>query len=363
MPVPTFIPDATRAVVRSIDSRDLESVSIRALMVNTLHLSTHPGVSTVASAGGVHKFMGWDRPVASDSGGFQVFSLISEDPSLGSVTDRGFTYRTARGGEKQTLTPDKCIERQFKIGSDIMFCLDYCTHPDAPKQMQEESVRLTVAWARRCKETFTRQVEQRRLNPSDRPLLFAVVQGGEAPALRRACAEQLLEIGFDGYGYGGWPISPSGGLVDAVGLVAELVPDGLPRHALGIGKPENVVCGAGMGYTTFDAVIPTRDARHKRLYVAVDNFASLNLRGGEFYENLYIQDDKFVRDDRPVEEWCDCPCCTRYSRAYLHHLFSIGDTLALRLATMHNLRFYTRLSERLAEILARGERLNDAGSC
>jgi len=351
LPLPAFIPDATRAVVRSADSADLAEAHVPGLMVNTFHLSASPGVSAVASVGGIHSFMGWRGPVAADSGGFQVFSLLSDNPALGSVTHRGFVYRRARGGERQTLTPEKCIGRQFRMGADIMFCLDYCTHPDAPASIQSESVRLTVEWARRCKETFLRQVDQRGLSDHERPLLYAVVQGGNDRELRRVCADQLVEIGFDGYGYGGWPIADDGRLVDGVGMVAELTPTEAPRHALGIGKPENVARAAAMGYDTFDAVIPTRDARHKRLYVACDGFASLTWKGEDFYENLYIHDARFARDRRPVEQSCDCLCCRNYSRAYLRHLFEIGDSLALRLATIHNLRFYTRLMSRIREML------------
>ena len=354
---PAFVPDATRAVVRSVDSLDIAAVGVPGLMVNTFHLSTRPGISVLASNGGIHSFMGWRGPVASDSGGFQVFSLLSENPALGSVTDRGFVYRAAKGGERQTLTPEKCVERQFRMGSDIMFCLDYCTHPDAPAHVQLESVRLTLEWARRCKDTFLRQVDQRGLGEGDRPLLFAVVQGGNGRELRRACADRLVEMGFDGYGYGGWPIGDDGQLVDAVGMAAELTPVGVPKHALGIGKPESVVRAAAMGYTTFDAVIPTRDARHKRLYIACDNFASLNWQAEGFYEHIYIQDSRYIRDARPLDASCDCPCCRNYSRAYLHHLFAIGDALALRLATLHNLRFYTRLMERLRGMLAEDDRV------
>ncbi len=349
--LPAFIPDATRAVVRSVDSADLVEARVPALMVNTFHLAASPGISAVASVGGVHSFMGWRGPVAADSGGFQVFSLLSENPALGSVTGRGLVFRRAKGGAKQILTPEKCIERQFRMGADIMFCLDYCTHPGAPARVQSESVRLTVEWARRCKETFLRQVDQRGLSDHRRPLLYAVVQGGDDRELRCACVEQLAEMGFDGYGYGGWPIADDGQLVDGVNMVVELTPAEAPKHALGIGKPGSVVRAAAMGYDTFDVVIPTRDARHKRLYVTTNDFASLTWKGEDFYENLYIHDAGFARDRRPVEESCDCLCCRNYSRAYLRHLLDIGDALALRLATIHNLRFYTRLMSRICEML------------
>ncbi len=208
LPVPAFFPDATRAVVRALDAGDLEECGVP-VMVNILHLSTHPGISVVGSLNGVHRFMGWQRPLASDSGGFQILSLIGENPSLGSVSEKGFSYRLAPGAEKEMLTPEKCIEKQMRLGSDILFCLDYCTHPEASPEQQQESVRLTVLWARRCKEAFRHEVEQRKLADHP-PLLFAVVQGGNNPELRRACVEQLGEIGFDGYGYGGWPIDAAG---------------------------------------------------------------------------------------------------------------------------------------------------------
>lgn len=343
--LPAFLPDATKGVVRTVDSADLAGVGVEGIVVNVLHLSSHPGASVVASMGGMGGFMGWRGVVACDSGGFQVYSLVAGSGKMGSVTERGFTYRLAKGGKKETLTPEKCIERQFQIGADIMFCLDYCTHPDAPDEVQRESVARTVSWAKRCREEFERQVERR---PSDRkPMLFAVVQGGADGDLRRECAEGLLSIGFDGYGYGGWPVDSAGELVEMVERVRELVPEESPLHALGIGKPESVVRCAGMGYDLFDCTLPTRNARRGRLYAATDGFASAPAGGAGFYGYVHIGDDRYRRDERPVEEGCDCPACRSHSRAYLRHLFEIGDAAGQRLATLHNLRFYARLMARL----------------
>jgi queuine tRNA-ribosyltransferase len=198
----------------------------------------------------------------------------------------------------------------------------------------------TVDWASRCKEEF-----ERRANSDHTPKLFAAVQGGTDEGLRRECAERLLQIGFDGYGYGGWPIADDGGLVEAVAQVAELVPVDAPKHALGIGKPENVVRAFELGYHTFDCTIPTRDARNKRLCVFDDEMDYLS---DDFYHYVYIGDEQYARDGRPIDATCDGLCCQRYSRAYIHHLFAIGETLALRLATIHNLRFYGRLMEKLS---------------
>ena len=190
--LPVFLPDATRAVVRGLDAQDLAECGIQAVMVNAFHLANRPGSRLVARLGGVHKLMGWTRPIASDSGGFQLFSLLRQNPKLGSISDSGAVFRTDPRGRKRRLTPEKSIRIQLRLGSDILICLDDCTHPDAPPRDQDRSVRRTIAWARRCREEFDRLAGDRE----PRPLLFAVVQGGRDPALRRQCVEGLVEIGF-----------------------------------------------------------------------------------------------------------------------------------------------------------------------
>jgi queuine tRNA-ribosyltransferase len=346
MALPAFMPDATRGVVRTLEAKDLEGAGIRCLMVNALHLANHPGISVIKKHGGIHGFMGWKRPVFSDSGGFQVLSLIQGSAKMGSVSQRGFVYRLSKGGEKNLLTPEKSIQKQFRIGSDVMFCLDYCTHPQADYRLQQESVQITLEWAKRSKQEFQRQLSQQKIQGKP-PLLLAVTQGGNNKELRKRCTESLFEIGFDGYGYGGWPVDQQGNLVEAVELTAAWVPRYLPLHGLGIGKPENIIRAARLGFNLFDCVLPTRDARHNRLYVFKDKPDSIDLRETDFYHFFYFQDKKHVRDTKPVEEYCDCLCCRNYSRAYLHHLLKIEDPLVYRLATIHNLRFYSRLLERL----------------
>ena len=342
---PVFLPDATRGIVRSIDAQDLLDSKIEGLVVNTLHLSSKPGVTTVNYHGGIHPFMGWPKPIISDSGGFQVFSMVFES-KMGSISRKGFSYKLDKKAKKRNLSPEKCIQLQFQIGADIIYCLDYCTHPDMDQATQKTSVEYTIDWAKKCKAEYNRLIEQKG-SDADRPLLFAVVQGGNDPMLRKQCAEALLEIGFDGFGYGGWPINDQGGLVEMVSEVAQLIPDHYPIHALGIGKPENVVAAFRAGYHIFDCVIPTRDARHKRLYVFNEDFVKEDLKGQDFYHNLYIHDDKFIKDKSPIDPNCDCLCCRHYSKSYLNHLFKINDSLANRLATMHNLRFYSQLMEAL----------------
>jgi len=339
--LPAFFPDGTRGVVRALDSRDLRKCQVQGIVVNVLHLSLKPGISTISQLGGIHRYMGWDRPVLSDSGGFQIFSLLEKSKKLGTVTPNGFTYRMDTGRDKKRLTPEKCIQYQIQVKSDIIFCLDYCTHPAWDRALQQQSVDYTVDWARRCRKEFDLQMS---MNASGRyrPLLFAVVQGGADLELRRICAEGLLEIGFDGFGYGGWPIGDQGQLVEMVAYVSELIPDSYYRHALGIGKPENVLRAHRLGYDLYDCSIPTRDARRARLYVATGEVGDAG-----FYRHLYIRDKKHIRDKSPVDESCDCLCCRDYSRAYLFHLFRSDESLAYRLASIHNLRFYTRLMEGL----------------
>ncbi len=340
--LPLFMPDATRAIVKTVDSTDLVECGIEGIMVNGLHLAIHPGITALNASGGVHRFMNWKGLLACDSGGFQVLSLLDQSPESGSVTNKGFIFRYPGSSKKRILTPEKSIQFQLKIHSDIVFCLDYCTHPDAPASLQKSSVERTIEWARRSRNEFDCLIDRNKIDQP--PMLFAVVQGGADPALRRQCAEALLKIGFDGFGFGGWPISGDGQLTDMVEYTTELIPGSYPLHGLGIGKPENVVKAFGMGYHLFDCVIPTRDARHKRLYVFIDAENDLN---GDFYSYIYMQDDQYSRDKRPLEEGCDCACCSGYSRAYIHHLFRIRDPLAQRLATIHNLRFYSRLIELL----------------
>ncbi len=349
LPLPAFIPDGTRAVVRTIDSIDLEQVGIQALMVNLLHLSSSPGINSISSLGGIHKYMGWPHPVMCDSGGFQVYSLLRENPSLGSISSGGFTYKSTIDGRKETLSPEKSVEKQFRLGADIVFCLDVCTHPDDDAETQRRSVELTVSWAKRCKEEWQRQ--QRIRKSKIAPRLYGIVQGGNDPLLRKECADRLQEIGFDGYGYGGWPIGSDGELVDAVGQFCEITPAELPRHALGIGSPQNTLVAAAYGFDTFDCVMPTRDARHKRLYVyKPDALETLSFESRNFIDYLHIHDERYIRDKSPVDPSCDCICCQRYSRAYLHHLFQLNDATAHRLATIHNLRVYTRLMQCIAEL-------------
>jgi queuine tRNA-ribosyltransferase len=346
--LPVYFPDATRGVVRTVDSRDLEACGVQGLVVNAFHLSTRPGAGLIKRAGGIHAFMGWNRPVASDSGGFQLMSMIRENSRYGTVSDRGIHFVDVDGKRNKVLfTPERSIRLQFDLGADLMICLDDCPSADASPEEVKGSVARTIDWARRCRAEFDRLLETRIGSHTPRPLLFGVIQGGYDQQLRAECARELLPLEFDGFGFGGWPLTPDGDLAqDILAHTASLSPWSLPRFALGVGKPEHIVRCYQMGWRIFDCVLPTRDARHGRLYTfkSADR-EQVDVLAGGFYRFVYIRDKKHKRQSGPVSMVCDCPCCQDYSLAYLHHLFEVGDPLALRLATLHNLRFYTQLLE------------------
>lgn len=342
--LPVFLPDATHGVVRSVDAADLRRCGVRAVQTNVFHLMQRPGSTTVRALGGVHGMLGWGGPVVTDSGGFQAYSLIRENPKRGSMGDRGLVIHPEGSSRKLLLTPEKCVQLQMSYGADIAICLDDCTHPDDPHPRQEQSVRRTVDWARRCKVEFERILDSSRSMP--RPLLLAVIQGGASTTLRRRCAEELLSIGFDGYGFGGWPFNARGELLEeTLAFTREAVPRDLPLHALGIGHPQHLVTCVRMGYGLLDSVLPTRDARQGRLY------AWRGLRGdplqGEWFSYRYVQDAAHLKARDPVSEECGCHCCETYSLGYLRHLHAIGDVLYQRLATIHNLHFVMELVARV----------------
>jgi queuine tRNA-ribosyltransferase len=342
--LPQFVPDATRAVVRGVPTSALPRSGVDAILVSTAHLASQPGSSVVRALGGVHRFMGWSGPVISDSGGFQAFSLLTGQKGLATVSDAGLSFRFSPKQRFRDLTPKTCIESQLHLGADIVYCLDYCTHPLAPDAEQEKSVGLTIRWAAECRAVFDRLTAD--TPPHQRPKLFAVVQGGQRADLRRKCADALMDLGFDGYGFGGYPIA-AGRLVDEVELTARLLPPGSVLHGLGIGTPESLVAAWRCGYSIFDCTLPTRNARRGVLYTHLD---TQHLGGeGRVSRITRIADERWVRASGSVDPDCDCDLCTQYSAGYLAHLFRVEDSLAHTLASVHNLRFYTRLTAMLRE--------------
>ncbi|PIE79377.1 MAG: tRNA-guanine transglycosylase [Chloroflexi bacterium] len=339
--LPAFLPDGTQGVVKAIDAQDIARSQVQAVQMNGYHLMQRPGSSTIQALGGLHAMSGWQRPIFTDSGGFQVYSLIRQNPKSGRITDKGATFRIE--SKKFNFTPEKSIQLQMSYGADVIICLDDCTHVNDAYDVQAAAVQRTVAWARRCRTEFDRLVAAKGLSVDAQPKLVAVVQGGGEKALRQQCAEQLLNIGFDGFGYGGWPLDKDNQLlIDVLGWVREFIPREFTIHALGVGHPHNVVACARLGYELFDSTMPTRDARHGRLYTfAVDPQAEQ--LAGSWFEYIYVRDKKHIKTNLPISEFCDCHTCTHYTLGYLHHLHKVNDSLYPRLATIHNLRFMTMM--------------------
>jgi queuine tRNA-ribosyltransferase len=335
LPTPAFLPDATRGVVRCIDSADLRSTGIRAVCVNAFHLSRAPGIDTLAELGGIRPFARLDAAVFSDSGGFQVLSLAEQREWSVSVARKGIRFKKKGEKDDRLLTPEKSIQHQWKLGGDGMVALDFCAHPSAPRAEHETSVAHTIDWAQRSAEEYARW----RDSTGRAPLLFGVVQGGPHDDLRRRCLDALLECGFTAFGFGGWPIGDEGELVDAVFRVAEMVPEGAPLWGLGIGRPDSVRACVRAGYSLFDCTLPTRDARRGRAF----RFGA-EARG---FEYVYVDDDVHRRVDGPLDPSCDASCCRDHSLALLRHLREVEEPLADRLLTIHNLRFFARWMARL----------------
>lgn len=329
---PFFMPDATRGFVKLVDNEDLRKTGTEALVVNTFHLYLQPGLEIIKKAGGIHKFMNWSGPLLSDSGGFQVFSLIHKDRAMGTISDDQVIFKSPLDGSRHELSPEKSIQIQFTLGVDMMVCLDDCPPNEFSRPDLEQAVARTIAWAKRCKKEYDQQLKKRKLSESKRPLLFAVIQGGAELDLRERCARELVAIGFDGYGFGARPVNQAGDFLEEVlQKTADLIPKQALRFALGIGTPEDISRCARMGWDMFDCVIPTREGRHGKLFLA---------GRVEKYQSLNINNAKFKRDFSSLNKSSHLAKLKNSSRSYLHHLFRLGDPLGHRLASLNNLEFY-----------------------
>lgn len=340
--MPVFFPDATRAVVKSIDSSDIKNTKTEGILVNTFHLWQGLGKSVLKKFGGVREFMNWDGACISDSGGFQVMSVIKSGQVKGKITDEGVVFHPSKN-KKMVLTPEKSIHFQIELGSDMVVVLDDFTDPKDSYDKAKISVERTIEWAKRSKREFE------KLTGKKKPYLLGVVQGGKYQDLRKYCTRELVKIGFDGLGFGGWPINEEGKFDYASAkTITENTPEDYFLYGLGVGKPEEIVKCTKLGFDIFDCVLPTRDGRHGRLYVYnFDSIEKINVNRENFYSFLSPDKEKYYLDSSPVSRACDCLLCTNYSKAYLGHLYRIGDFTAGRLATIHNLRFYSILMEKL----------------
>jgi queuine tRNA-ribosyltransferase len=342
---PFFMPDATRASVRGLTNEQLKSVGVHPMVVNTYHLLLQPGMELMRDFGGAHKMMNWDGPLLSDSGGYQVYSLIHKNAKLGKITEEGAVFKSVLDGSKHLLTPEKAIQIQFDLGVDMMVLLDDPRPNSAPEDEINMAVERTIRWAKRCKVEFEKQISERKMDDNTRPLLFAVVQGGPFVHLREKCAKELVEIGFDGYSFGGRHVDENGDFMDEiVAKTAEFIPKESPRFALGIGTPQDIVKCHSLGWDMFDCVIPTREGRHGRIFV--HNYVDID-ESGEFYSTINIANAQFKNDFSPIDERCDCYACKNYTKAYLHHLFRVNEPLGAQMAALHNLKFFVQLMNKL----------------
>ena len=345
---PFFMPDATRGFIKSVSNNDLVNLGMGPMVVNTYHLFLRPGIKKIKKAGGIHKFMGWPGPLLSDSGGFQVFSLIHQNPDMGKINDEEVIFKSPIDGSRHVLTPEKSIQIQFDLGVDMMVTLDDCPPNNVSKENLENAVERTIAWAKRCAVEYDKQVKKKKLNKDNRPLIFSVIQGGEDLELRKKCFDGLESVapknGWDGFGYGARPVDSDGNFLEEVlKYIANLIPENKIRFALGVGTPEDIVRCAKMGWDMFDCVIPTREGRHGRLFV----WKGKPKVKGDFYKTINIVNSKFTNDFSPINKDSNLKELREHSKAYLYHLFKQKEPLGQRLASMNNLEFYMDLTNKL----------------
>ncbi len=344
-PLPVFFPDATRGLIKSLDTTDIENTKTNGILVNTYHLYKDLGIEYIKARGGIKKFMSWKGYVISDSGGFQVGSLIKHhssndknNPSEGFVNNSGATFKP-KGEKIVKLTPEKSIEFQMELGSDMVVVLDDFDTEGGTKKSTKISVERTIGWAKRSKAEFDRICSNLKHTAYNKPLILGVVQGGRFPDLRKYCTQELVKIGFDGLGYGGDGKGEKGINYEMAQVIADNCPKDYLLYGLGLGKPEDIVALYKIGFNIFDCVLPTRDARHGRAYVFKDELFG--------YEFVDLTKGRMMTEDIKLSDRCDCLTCQRYTRSYLAHLFKTGDSTAGRLVTIHNLRFYSMLMEKL----------------
>lgn len=342
------MPIATRGAVKNISSQELENLGAEIILSNTYHLLLRPGMKRMKKYGGLHSFMNWKRPILTDSGGYQVFSLSRHRK----ITRDGVRFRDPGNGNFYSLTPEKVVRIQKVIGSDILMVLDECPPYPVSHDYAEKSMNLTLAWARRsineCKKIFQK-------NASVRPLIFGIIQGSTFQDLRISCTEEILKMGFDGLAVGGVAVGePRKKMYEVLSWVLPRIPPLVPRYLMGVGRPEEIVRAVSLGIDMFDCVIPTREARHGKLYSWNENISFTQWLQGKtkksFYTTLAIKKSRYSQDLTPIHRGE----FSKYSRAYLHHLFRTGEGLGFRLATLQNLSFYLELMEKIRGAIRRG---------
>jgi queuine tRNA-ribosyltransferase len=323
---PFFMTIGTAGAVKGLIPDEVRQLGGQVILSNAYHLHLRPGEDIVKDAGGLHKFMNWDGPILTDSGGYQVFSLAK----IRKLKEEGVEFQSHLDGSKIYLSPEKAIEIQQKLGADIIMCLDECPGAHEDRKYVKDSLELTTRWAKRCKEYHDSQ--------KDKSLLFGIVQGGMHSDLRKESARQLKEIGFDGYAIGGLSVGePNQVMYEMLDETVPELPEDKPRYLMGVGTPQDILEAVERGIDMFDCVLPTRNARHGHLYTSK---GIVRIRG-EYHKEEHI----------PLDPECDCYTCKNYTRAYLRHLFNAGEPLSLRLNTVHNVAFYLNLMKNIRDAI------------
>ena len=324
---PAFIPVGTKATVKGVRPETLREIGVEMVLANTYHLALRPGAETLRQLGGLHAVMGWDGPILTDSGGFQVFSLAR----LRQVTQDGVTFRNTIDGAEMTLTPETVVAVQNELGADIIMALDVCPPYPCPRPDVEEAVRLTIEWAARSRAAHGRADQA----------LWGIIQGGVEKDLRERCAAELVAMDFPGYAIGGVSVGEGHDrLREVLSWTAPLLPADRPRYLMGVGEPRDVVAAVAVGVDLFDCVLPTRNGRNACAFT--------------FEGMIRLRNEAFKTDRRPIEEDCDCPACRRFSRGVLRHLFAAGEMLGPILLSIHNLRFFMRFFGRMRQAIREG---------
>ncbi|MFH1189769.1 MAG: tRNA guanosine(34) transglycosylase Tgt [Candidatus Omnitrophota bacterium] len=328
---PVFMPVGTQGTVKALSNGELKDTGAEIILGNAYHLYLRPGLEIIEKAGGLHKFIGWDRPILTDSGGYQVFSLAK----LRKLTESGAEFSSHIDGSKHILTPEKVVDIQRSLGSDIMMTFDECVHYPAAKDYVEQSLKLTTGWARRSKERFDKP------GAKEGQLLFGIVQGSTYPDLRKRAVEDLLGIGFDGYAVGGVSVGePKDLLYETAGYTAALLPEDKPRYLMGVGMPQDILEAIALGCDMFDCVVPTRNGRNGQAFT--------------FGGDIQLRNAEYKEDFAAIDGSCDCYACRTHSRSYIRHLFNTEELLGLRLVSLHNVHFYVKLIELSRKAIAEG---------
>jgi queuine tRNA-ribosyltransferase len=334
---PAFMPVGTAGTVKGMTQERLESLGVEMLLANTYHLYLRPGHEVIRELGGLHQFMGWPHPILTDSGGFQVMSL----KGLGRVTEDGVWFQSHLDGSSHFFSPERAVEIQLALGADIIMTLDELVEYPSSHETLRRATKLTGRWARRSRDYFEEQ-QARAERASGGSTLFGIVQGGTNRDLRRESAEELLEIGFEGYAIGGLSVGePKGETHDVAEFTAALLPEDRPRYLMGVGTPADLVECVARGIDLLDCVMPTRNARNGCVFTSEGK--------------LVIKNARYARDEKPLDPACECEVCRRHSRSYIRHLFLAGEMLAGILATHHNLHFYLDTMRKIRQAIRSGQ--------